>query len=238
MRADAVAAAVNDIAQVLAEHGEPLELAHRLVGHCAELLSAHAVGLMVEDARGDLQLLASNPLQLSVVELFQLQVDEGPCLEAYRSGAVVSVPTAAGIAERWPRFSRVAAEVGIVAVHALPVHRGGRAIGALNLFRDHEGTYSAVELDVAQAMASFGAVGITQLEHVAEGVRVQAQLQEALDGRVVLEQAKGILAQRFRIHPDEAFARLRSQARTERRKLRDVAQAVVDELVSPAVPER
>lgn len=237
VRADAVAAAVNDIAAVLAEHGEPLDLAHRLVRHCAELLSASAVGLLVEDARRELRLLAATPSETREVELLQLQLEQGPCLDAYRTGGVISVATADELAARWPQFATRAAALGIVAVHTVPVHSGGRTIGALNLFRDHEGAYSRVESDVARAMASFGAVGITQLEHVAEGARVQAQLQEALDSRIVLEQAKGALAQRFRVHPDDAFQRLRSQARTERRRLRDVAQEVVDELVRPAPVE-
>ncbi|MEZ0491472.1 GAF and ANTAR domain-containing protein [Kineococcus sp. TBRC 1896] len=237
VRADAVAAAVNDIAAVLAEHGEPLDLAHRLVRHCAELLSASAVGLLVEDSRRELQLLAATPSQTREVELLQLQLEQGPCLDAYRTGTVLSVASAADLAARWPEFGRRAAALGIRAVHTVPVHSGGRTIGALNLFRDHEGAYSRVESDVARAMASFGAVGITQLEHVAEGARVQAQLQEALDSRIVLEQAKGALAQRFRVHPDAAFQRLRARARTERRRLRDVAQEVVDELVRPAPVE-
>ncbi|WP_432542939.1 GAF and ANTAR domain-containing protein [Kineococcus sp. SYSU DK002] len=229
-----MAAAVNDIAQVLADHGEPLDLAHRLVGHCAELLSASAVALLVEDQHRELQLLAATPGEVAVVELLQLRTGRGPCLDAYRTGSVVSVPTAAELAARWPAFARRAAAHGIVAVHAVPVHSAGRTVGALNLFRDHEGPCSRVESDVAHAMASFGAVGITQLEHVAEGVRVQAQLQEALDSRVVLEQAKGALAQRYRVHPDDAFQRLRTRARAERRRLRDVAQEVVDELARPA----
>ncbi|WP_432510630.1 GAF and ANTAR domain-containing protein [Kineococcus sp. SYSU DK001] len=229
-----MAAAVNDVAQVLAGHGEPLDLAHRLVGHCAELLSATAVGLLVEDERRELQLLAATPGEVGVVELFQIRSGQGPCLDAYRTGSVVSVATAAELAGRWPAFAQQATAHGIVAVHSVPVHSDGRTIGALNLFRDHEGAYSRVESDVAHAMASFGAVGITQLEHVAEGARVQAQLQEALDSRIVLEQAKGALAQRYRVHPDDAFQRLRARARTERRRLRDVAQEVVDELAQPA----
>lgn len=234
VRAHDVAAAVNDIAAVLADHGEPLDLAHRLVRHCAHLLSASAVGLLVEDSHRELQLLAATPSETRAVELLQLELGQGPCLEAYTTSSVVSVATAADLRRRWPDFARRAGELGIVAVHTVPVHSGGRTIGALNLFRDHEGPYSAVESDVAHAMASFGAVGITQLEHVAEGARVQAQLQEALDSRIVLEQAKGALAQRYRTHPDDAFQRLRARARAERRRLRDVAQEVVDELVRPA----
>ncbi|MFD0484470.1 GAF and ANTAR domain-containing protein [Kineococcus sp. GCM10028916] len=230
VRADAVAAAVNDIAQVLADHGEALDLAHRLVHHCARLLSASSVGLMVEDNAGRLQLLAATSDDAHGVELVQLQTGQGPCLDAYRTGQVVSVPTSAELGARWPEFARSARAAGVTAIHSVPVESGGRTMGALNLFRDHEGPYSPVEFDVAHAMASFGAIGILQLEHVAEGARVRAQLQEALDSRIVLEQAKGALAERYRCHPDEAFQRLRARARAERRRLRDVAQEIVDDL--------
>ncbi|WP_432543093.1 GAF and ANTAR domain-containing protein [Kineococcus sp. SYSU DK002] len=227
VRAEAVAAAVGDVAQVLAERGEPLELAHRLVQHCARLLSASAAGFLVEDASGRLGLLAASSGPARVVELFQLQNEEGPCLECYRTGAPVAAVDARDLARRWPRFARAAAAQGIVAVHTVPVRHGGRTIGAMNLFRDHEGPFSGVETDVAHAMASFGAVGIGQLEAGARGERLRDQLQEALDSRVVLEQAKGVLAERHRVHPDAAFEQLRARARAERRRLRDVASEVV-----------
>ncbi len=230
VRADAVAAAVNDVAQVLAAHGDPLDLAHRLVHHCQDLLRADSVGLLLDDGTGSLHLLAASSSETRVVELYQLQQDEGPCLDAYRSGRTVDVTSRAALRERWPRFAVLAEREGISSVHTVPLLVGGRVVGALNLFRREEGGFEAVERDVAQAMASFGAVGITQLEHVAESSRVRAQLQEALDSRVLLEQAKGVLAERHGVHPDDAFARLRGEARASRRRLRDVAQEVVDRL--------
>ncbi len=225
-----MAAAVADVARVLAERGEPLDLAHRLVRHCARVLTASAVGLLVEDSRGALQLLAATSDEVRTVELFQLQEEEGPCLDCYRTGAPTASPDAEDLRRRWPRFAELAAAAGIVAVHTVPVHLAGRTIGALNLFRDREGAFSTAEADVAHAMAGFGAVGISQLLQSAEGDRVREQLQEALDSRVVLEQAKGVLAERHRIHPDDAFDRLRAQARAERRRLRDVALEVVGTL--------
>jgi len=236
--AGAVAAAMDDVAQVLAAHGEPLDLADRLVRHCAELLRADAVGLVVEDGDGGLGLLACTSAQARAVELFQLTAQEGPCVECWRTGVPGESPDAEDMRRRWPAFARTAAEQGINAVHTVPLRTPERTIGALNLFRREPGPLSAAEADVARAMASFGAVGLTQLEHVAEGRRVQAQLQEALASRIVLEQAKGVLAERHRIDPDSAFDRLRLQARHDRRKLRDVAQEVLDELsrVGPPPP--
>ncbi len=227
VRAEAVAAAVDDVAQVLAERGDPLDLAHRVVQHCATLLSASAVGFLVEDGTGRLGLLAASSSEARVVELLQLETEEGPCLDCHRSGTPVVSPDAADLAHRWPVWSRAASEHGIVSVHAVPVQLRGRTIGALNLFRDHEGPYSTVETDVAHAMASFAAVGISQLEASAQGEQLRDQLQAALESRVVLEQAKGVLAERHRIHPDEAFGLLRTQARSGRRRLLDVATEVV-----------
>nr|WP_281373241.1 GAF and ANTAR domain-containing protein [Kineococcus aurantiacus] len=205
-------------------------MAHRLVHHTADLVSASAVGFLVEDAAGRLSLLAASSSEAVVVELFQLQNDEGPCLDCYRDATPTAASTAAELTARWPRFAAKAISQGIVSVHTLPVQVLGRTVGALNLFRDREGPFSAVETDVAHAMASFGAVGIGQLVAGAEGDRLRDQLQEALDSRVVLEQAKGVLAERHRVHPDDAFTQLRTRARAQRRRLRDVASEVVAQL--------
>jgi len=228
--AGAVAAAMDDVAQVLAAHGEPLDLADRLVRHCADLLGADAVGLVVEDGHGGFGLLASTSAEARAIELFQLTAQEGPCVECCRTGVPGASPDAGDMRRRWPAFARTAEEQGINAVHTVPLTVAGRTIGALNLFLRRPGLLGTAQADVARAMASFGAVGLSQLEHVAEGRRVQAQLQEALASRIVLEQAKGVLAERHHVHPDLAFDELRLQARRHRRKLRDVAQEVLDEL--------
>jgi len=228
--AEAVAAAMDDVAQVLADHGDPLDLADRLVRHCAGLLGADAVGLVVEDGEGGFGLLASTSAEAREIELFQLAAHEGPCVECCRTGVPGASPDAADMSRRWPAFARTAAEQGISAVHTVPLNTPGRTIGALNLFLRRPGYLDPAQADVARAMASFGAVGLTQLEHAAEGRRVQAQLQEALASRIVLEQAKGVLAERHRVTPDGAFDELRRQARRQRRKLREVAQEVLDEL--------
>ncbi|WP_432484432.1 GAF and ANTAR domain-containing protein [Kineococcus esterisolvens] len=227
VQVQAVAAAVNEVAGLLAAHDEPLELADGLVHRCGELLGAGAVGVLVEDARQRLQLLASTSGTAEELELFQLEADEGPCRDSHRTGAHVECADAADLARRWPGLAPVAARRGVVALHAEPLVVAGRTIGALGVFREHEGALDAVERDVLRAMASLGAVGITQLERVAAGLRVQEQLQRALDSRVVLEQAKGVLAERHGISPEEAFTRLRATARTARRRLHDVAREVV-----------
>ncbi|NIZ89465.1 GAF and ANTAR domain-containing protein [Kineococcus rubinsiae] len=236
LAAEAVAAAMDDVAQVLAAHGEPLDLADRLVRHAAALLRADAVGLVVQDTAGRTGLLASTSDEARAVELFQLEAQQGPCVECCRTGLPGASPDAADMRRRWPDFARTAAELGINAVHTVPLTATGRTIGALNLFLRRPGVLSPAQADVARALASFGAVGLSQLEHVAESRRVQAQLQEALDSRIVLEQAKGVLAERHGTGPEEAFDELRRHARRSRRRLRDVAQEVLDDLSRVAPP--
>ncbi|WP_432501594.1 GAF and ANTAR domain-containing protein [Kineococcus arenarius] len=234
VRAGAVAAAVDDVAGLLAAHDDPLELADGLVRHCRDLLDAAHAGLLVQDVQGHLQLLASTGDTAEALELFQLETRQGPCVDCHRSGTPVQCPDAEQLRQRWPGLWPVAERRGVAAVHAQPLVVAGRTIGVLGLFRDREGPLEPVELAVARAMASLGAVGITQLERVAAGQRVQEQLQQALDSRVVLEQAKGVLAERHRVSPEEAFAQLRAAARSQRRRLHDVARDVVQG--SPAQP--
>jgi transcriptional regulator with GAF, ATPase, and Fis domain len=234
--ATAVAAAVDDVAQVLAAHGEPLDLADRLVRHCARLLGAEAVGLVVEDGEGGFGLLACTSAEARTVELFQLTSRQGPCVECCLTGVPRASPDPGDMRRRWPDFARTAEDHGVHAVHTVPLSTPQRTIGALNLFLARPGYLSSAQADVARAMASFGAVGLSQLEHVAQGRRVQAQLQEALESRIVLEQAKGVLAERHGTDPERAFDQLRLRARHDRRKLREVAQEVLDDLGRVAPP--
>ncbi|WP_432496143.1 GAF and ANTAR domain-containing protein [Kineococcus gypseus] len=222
-----VAAAVDEVAALLAQHGDPLELADGLVRRCAQLLGAEAVGLLVEDSGRRLQLLAGSSGTAQELELFQLGSEEGPCVECHAGAVPVSCAGPQEMARRWPGLALVAAPLGVLSVHAEPLVVAGRSIGALGVFREREGALDEVEAAVVRAMAALGAVGFTQLERVAAGRRVQEQLQRALDSRVVLEQAKGVLAERHRVSPDEAFERLRAAARTGRRPLHDVAREVV-----------
>nr|WP_240895547.1 ANTAR domain-containing protein [Kineococcus siccus] len=228
---------MDDVAQVLAAHGEPLDLADRLVRHCRQLLGADAVGLVVDDGTGSLGLLACTSDEARSVELVQLTTQQGPCVECFRTASPGASPDPEDMRRRWPDFARTAVAQGISAVHTVPLTTPERTIGALNLFLHRPGLLSTAQADVVRALASFGAVGLSQLEHVAQGRRVQAQLQEALASRVVLEQAKGVLAERHRVHPDHAFDQLRKRARSSRRPLREVAQEVLDGLAGVAPPQ-
>ncbi|WP_432570764.1 GAF and ANTAR domain-containing protein [Kineococcus sp. SYSU DK005] len=224
----AVAAAVDEVAGLLAGRGGPLDLADGLVRHCGELLGAGAVGVLVEDSHGRLRLLASTSGAAAELELLQLEDDEGPCRDCHRAGEPVGCADPAELRRRWPGLAPAAQRHGVLSLHAEPLAAGGRTFGAVGVFLDREGGLDEVERAVVRALASLGAVGLTQLERVAAGQRVQEQLQRALDSRVVLEQAKGVLAERHGVPPEVAFERLRATARTGRRRLHDVAREVVE----------
>jgi GAF domain-containing protein len=232
-----MAATVNErLAQTFVELADTLvggfdlmEFLHMLTERCVELLEVDAAGLLLADSHGALQLVAASTEQARVAELFQIQNDEGPCLDSYRTGQPVIVPdiTADQAAERWPRFSAAAGEMGFAAVHAIPMRLRDQVIGTLNLF----GT-AAVGLDpavarAAKALVDVATIGILQERATREQGLVAGQLQAALTSRVIIEQAKGILAERMRVTPDQAFVVLRAYSRNHNYPLTRLAADVI-----------
>ena len=164
-----------------------------------------------------------------MVELFQLQSDEGPCRDCLHSGRPVSTPDLADEAARWPRFAPVASAAGFHAAHALlPLRLRGQVLGALNLFRTEPVALSRADLATAQAFADVATIALLQSRALHDSQLVADQLQEALHSRIVIEQAKGILAQALGLEMEQAFARLRRYARNSGRRLAEIAQEVVD----------
>jgi GAF domain-containing protein len=232
-----MAATVNErLAQTFVELADTLvggfdlmEFLHMLTERCVELLEVDAAGLLLADSHGALQLVAASTEQARVAELFQIQNDEGPCLDSYRTGQPVIVPdiTADQAAERWPRFSAAAGEMGFAAVHAIPMRLRDQVIGTLNLF----GT-AAVGLDpavarAAKALVDVATIGILQERAAREQGLVSGQLQAALNSRIIIEQAKGILAERMRVTPDQAFIVLRAYSRNHNYPLTRLAADVI-----------
>jgi hypothetical protein len=162
-----------------------------------------------------------------LLELFQLQTDEGPCVDCFHTGTPVSV-TDLPSAGRWPRFTAAAAEVGFSAVHALPMRLRTEVIGALNLFDVTAGALDEGKLRIGQALADVATIGLLQQRAIHRRDMVTEQLQTALNSRVLIEQAKGVLAERLRLPVDQAFIILRSGARSHNRRLSELAQAIVD----------
>ncbi|KIH98738.1 transcriptional regulator [Streptomonospora alba] len=205
------------------------EMLHQLAGHCVELLDASTAGILLTDQRGSLQLLASSTEQTRLLELFQLQADEGPCLEAFRSGETVTVADLADATHRWPTFVPHARQEGVCAVHAVPLRLRRQTIGTLNLFNRRPGALGEADARVAQALADVATMGILQERAIRRGEVLTEQLQSALNGRITIEQAKGVLAHAGGLDMDQAFQTLRTYARDHGAHLTEVAFRLVGE---------
>jgi GAF domain-containing protein len=233
------------LADTLVDDYDIIDLLDRLVGYCVELLAADAAGLLLADSQGTLQVVASSEENARVMELLQLQSDQGPCMECFSTGAPVSVADLADAAGRWPVFVAAVAEWGAYrSVHALPLRLRGEAIGALNLFHGRPGALPDTDLAVGQALADVATIGILSERAIRRSEVLTEQLQAALNSRVIIEQAKGVLAEHGHLSMDEAFDRLRRYARTHNARLSEVARKVVetdlatDVLGAPAMRSR
>jgi len=185
---------------------------------------------MLDDGRGGLRLVASSEERMRLLELFELQSEQGPCLDAFRSGTTQQADASEG-RRRWPGFAGVASEVGFHAMCGVPLQLRGRVIGALNLFRHSDTSFSGTEIVLAQSMAQVAAIGLLQQRALADGHLLAEQLQAALQSRVVIEQAKGMIAEYRNISVDEAFQVLRSRARNHNLRLTQLAQQVTTKTV-------
>ncbi|MEU5877993.1 GAF and ANTAR domain-containing protein [Spirillospora sp. NPDC047279] len=205
-----------------------IDLLHILTERCVELLGIDAVGILLADQRGALSLVAASTEQARLLELFQLQSEEGPCLDAYHGGHPVSCADLAAQPQRWPAFTAAAGRGGFAAVHALPMRLRDQRLGAMNLFAAAPGGLSAETTAIAQALADVATIGILHERALRQSSVVTEQLQGALNSRVVIEQAKGVLAEIHGIEMAEAFTLMRDFARARNRKLTEVAAAVID----------
>jgi len=204
-----------------------IDFLHVLTGRSVELLDVSAAGLLLADPRGELRVVAASSEAARLLELFQLQSDQGPCLDCFRSGRSVAVADL-GADHRWPRFAAAAGQAGFCAVQALPMRLRDQVIGALNLFRETAGPFDAEVMRVGQALADVATIGLLQERSVRRKETLNEQLQTALNSRVIIEQAKGKLAERLGIDVNQAFALLRDQARNRNQRLSDLARAFVD----------
>ena len=229
MNTEKLAETFVELADSLVDDFDAFDLLNVLVERCVDLLGVAAAGLMFADGQEQLRLAVSSSESARLMDLYQLQNDEGPCLECYRSGQpVVAVPLQEE-QDRWPSFAPAAAREGFVGVLALPLRLRGRVIGALNLFDAQDGTLSDPEIrPVAQAMADVATIAILQERIGQERDVLNQQLQTALTSRVVIEQAKGVLATHLEIEMEEAFELMRKRSRDERRRLVEVAEEVVN----------
>jgi GAF domain-containing protein len=216
------------LADTLVDDYDVVEFAQELVENCVSLLDVDSAGLMLDDLRGGLQMLASTSEQTRMLELLQIQSDAGPCLQAYRTGQQVLVDDLGSDTARWPEFATRASAEGFGSVVAIPLRLRSERIGALNLFRRGTGMMTDSDLLVAQALADVATIGILHQRVLTRGALVNSQLQTALNSRVLIEQAKGVLAERQGLDMDQAFVQLRTMARSNNRHLSDTARAVIE----------
>jgi transcriptional regulator with GAF, ATPase, and Fis domain len=223
-----LAEAFVEMADTLVDDFDVIDFLHVLADRCVRLLNVSAAGLLLTDQRGALQLIAASSEQTRLLELFQLQTDQGPCVDCFRTGRRVEVADLAAATDRWPRFVEAARRTGFAAVHALPMRLRTDVIGALNLFGTEAGPLGRDTVRLGQALADVATIGLLQARAIRQRDTLAEQLQTALNSRVLIEQAKGVIAERRQIDMNESFILLRRSARSRNRRLSDLARAVVD----------
>jgi GAF domain-containing protein len=216
-----------ELADTLVDDFDVVDLLTRLADRCVEVLDVEAAGIMLAAPDGHLRVMASSSEAMRLLELFEVQAREGPCLDAHSTGLPVVNQDLAGVNSRWPRFAAEALAAGFRSVHALPMRLRGSVIGALNLFRAGPGELGSSDLEVAQAFADVATIAILQHRAAHEAQIINEQLTQALNSRVVIEQAKGMVAERLKLDMERSFALLRHHARNNNLRLADVSNAVI-----------
>lgn len=216
-----------ELADTLVDDFDVVDFMGVLVERAVALLAVDAGGIMLSDPRGELQVLAASSHAAQVIELFEVQNDEGPCLDAFRTGTAVYRPDLVSTRASWPRFTPRMEAAGFSSAHAIPMRLRSEVIGALNLFMTAPGGLSAADRKLGQALADVATVGLLQARSIAARTQLAEQLQGALTSRVTIEQAKGVLAERAGIDVDQAFTLIRTQARRSGRALVEVAGEII-----------
>lgn len=229
--ADRLAEVFVEVADTLVDEFDLIEFLQKLTSHTSDLFAARAAGLLLANPQGRLQMMAASDERSELLELFQVQADEGPCQDCYREGTPVINAELADAADRWPRFAPRAVAAGYRSVHAFPLRLRGEVLGALNLFGTDAGQMEAGDARVVQALADVATISLLQQRAIHRGDVLTEQLQTALDSRIVIEQAKGALAQIHSCSIDAAFEMLRSYCRRNHLRLGEVAGKVT---TSPA----
>ncbi|MET9785044.1 GAF and ANTAR domain-containing protein [Streptomyces canus] len=217
-----------ELADTLVADFDPMDFLCLLTDRCVGMLGGSAAGVLLADRNGGLRVMAASDERVRLLELFQLQNDEGPCLECFRIGALISVPDVTTEIHRWPRFAAQAHHGGFAAVQAVPMRLRGEVVGALNLFRTDAGPFDMVGTLVAQALAGVATISLLQQRSTHRSTVLNEQLQTALSSRALIEQAKGKLAERLNIDMEQAFSALRACARAHNRCLSDLARTFID----------
>jgi GAF domain-containing protein len=223
-----VAQAFVELAGALVNGYDVVDLLDRLIAHCVQLLEVDAAGLVLADPSGALQVMVATSERARFLEVLQLHAASGPCLDCYRTGLPVNVSDLAADGHRWPALAAAAQHGGYRAVHAVPLAFQDQTLGAMNLFTTEPGSLSSTDHTIAEALAEVATVAILGQRALRRSGQVAEQLQAALNSRVVIEQAKGMLAQQGGFDLTAAFAALRTHVRRHNQRLTDGAREVVE----------
>jgi GAF domain-containing protein len=229
--------AFAQLADTLITDFDVIDFLHTLTQYCVDLLGVSACGILLADHTGSLNLMAASTDQARLLEMSQSQNVEGPCVDAYKTGSPVSCPDLKADRDRWPQFAAAALAAGFAAVHALPMRLRGQAIGAMSLYSTQPTELSPATTELGQALADVATIGILHERAVRRHEVVIEQLQKALDSRITIEQAKGVLAERLHVTIGEAFTLMRSYARAHSEKLADTARAITEGTLNIAKPD-
>ena len=216
-----------EMADTLVDEFDVIDFLHHLADHSVAVSGAASAGLVLADQDDRLHFMAASSQGARHLELFQLQHDDGPCLDSYRTGTPVIVTDLARAEGRWPSFTPRAIEAGVHAVHAFPMRLRAQVIGALNLFAEEPLPLESTDVKIVQAMADVATIAILQERAIASAETLTEQLQGALNSRIVIEQAKGVVSRDHDVSVDAAFAALRAHARNHHLRLVDLAHDVV-----------
>ncbi|BBH65292.1 transcriptional regulator [Actinoplanes sp. OR16] len=232
-REQAVSAAFVELADTLTTDFDMVDYLHTLTVRCVDLLSVDAAGIMVTDHRGNLRVMASSAERIHLIELLEIESAAGPCVECFATGQSVSDNDLHHVDPRWANFSRHASDAGFRAAHALPMRLREEPVGVLNLFTAHPGPMAADDVSLGQALADVTTIGLLQQRALHQRDEMVGQLQHALNSRIVIEQAKGMLFESLKIDMHDAFSLLRAYARRTNRRLSDVAGDIVEDRLDP-----
>lgn len=223
-----LAEAFVELADTLVDDFDVVDFLHQVTVRCAQVLGVSAAGVLLTDQRGALRVVAASTEQTRLLELLQLQTDQGPCPECFHTGRPIAVADLSAATSRWPRFVAEARRIGFASVHALPMRLRTDVIGTLNLFGTQPGALDEDTIRLGQALADVATIGLLQARAIHHRETLAEQLQTALNSRIVIEQAKGVIAERRHLDMDQSFTLLRGTARTSNRRLSEVARAVID----------
>jgi len=226
-------ATLVELADNLVDDFDVIDVLTVLSDRCVEAMDVDAAGVMLASPGEELQFIASSSESMRVLELFQIQANEGPCVDCFKDGNAIVNHSLTGSDQRWPRFTPRALAHGFRSVHCLPLRLRGRTVGALNLFNSEEGPLDPDDVLVAQGLADVATIAILQHRSSLDARTLNDQLSNALNSRIIIEQAKGMVSQATASDMDRAFGRLRTYSRSHNLRLTDVAMSIVQGEIKP-----